>query len=77
MEWTDTSETRPGYTIWEADDADRPGNHYAIQRNNEMSSQWRLAYRENDEDILRVIYVGNTLNECRTYADTYRNRLPK
>lgn len=77
MIWTDKSETRPGYTVYEADDQDRPGHRYVIQGNNELSGPWRLAYRESDEDILRVIYVGNSLNECQTYADTYRNGLPQ
>lgn len=34
---------------------------------------WRLAFRETTEEPLRIIYVGLTLKECKTYAEEYRD----
>lgn len=73
MDFTDTSTTRPGYTIYEADDTDHPGHHYVIQRKNEGST-WLVGFRETDTDPIRIIYATTSLVDAESYANTYRTR---
>lgn len=71
MDWINNSETRPGFTLYDADDPDNAGHHYVIQRKND-GGVWRLAKRDNDTQPLRTIYVGTSLEDCKDYADYYR-----
>lgn len=71
MEFTDVSETMPGYTRYEAEDET---GFYVIQRKGE-NAQWRLAKRDSPAEPLRIIYLAGDLAEAQAYAEEYRSRL--
>ena len=72
MNWTSASGENPGFSVYYADDEDRPGQQYAVQRNRKSTGLWRLFHRFAADEALRTIYVGETLKECKAYADEYR-----
>jgi hypothetical protein len=74
MQWHNTSEEKPGFTIHRAGGFGS-GHHYVIQRNrNSPAKTWRLAFRANETEALRIIYIGNTLKECQDYAELHTTR---
>lgn len=72
MNWKNQSAENPGNSVYYADDEEHPGHRYVAIQKRGGTGQWRLAHRYKDDEPLRIIYVGNTLKECKAYADEYR-----
>lgn len=73
MEWVNTSEEKPGFTVYTAEDTDNPGHTYVIQRKNGLDSAgWRLAFRPQPDEALRIILVAGSRAECEQYAEQYK-----
>lgn len=70
MDWVNTSDERPGFSIYRA--TDTAGNEYVAQKKREgYGGTWRLATRASSDETLRIIYTAHTLTECKEYADQY------
>lgn len=72
LNWTRQDSGNANETNYQAVDEDRPGTTYAIKKSKSGTGLWRLAVRNGETEPLRIIYVGNTLAECREYAEVYR-----
>lgn len=75
MQWTDASEENPGFTVLYYDDESENGHRYVIQKKTDGTGAWRLAFRENETQALRIIFVAPTEEECKNYAETFREQL--
>ncbi len=65
MKWAVVNE--PDYTV---ERATVGGKTYEV-RAKEGFGVWRLFVREVDGEPNRTIYVGDSMDECKTYAEAY------
>lgn len=73
MQWSNASEEKPGFSLYTADDPDNPGHHYVIQRKRDITAGvWRLAFRPTPDETLRIIFLGNSMQDCKDYAETFK-----
>lgn len=75
MLWQSANDENPGFTVYYHDDEQHPGHRYVIQKRNNDAGIWRLAFRANETDALRIIFVGDTLEECKEYAENFQGQL--
>lgn len=68
MQWQNASAENPGRSVYFTDQGPR---RYVIQRSRKVATFWRLFVRDTDSEPLRTIYVGQTLKECKAYAEEY------
>lgn len=71
MDWTDATDENPGFFVYYYDDPDNPGHRYVIQKRKDGTGTWRLAFRANEDDALRIILVAPTQAECKAYAEAF------
>lgn len=72
LTWSRPEGGNPNDSTYQAQDEDHPGTTYVAKKSKNGTGLWRLAVRGSDSEPLRIIYVGNTLAECREYAEVYR-----
>lgn len=72
LDWSRMQDGNPNDSAYQAADNDQPGTTYVAKKSKTGTGLWRLAVRNSETEPLRIIYVGNTLAECREYAEVYR-----
>jgi hypothetical protein len=72
MNWRNASEENPGYSVYYTD-SQIEGERYAVRKTRENSSgMWKLVHQEGTTEPFRIIYIGNTLAECKAYAQEHQ-----
>jgi len=74
MKWQNASSENPGFSVIYSDDEEHPGHRYVIQKKQNASGIWRLAFRNKATEPLRIIFVGKTQAECKQYAQDFREQ---
>jgi hypothetical protein len=72
VNWNNASDENHGFSVYYYDDEERPGIRYVIHHKRGGTGLWKLLIRETPDEPLRVIYVGQTMKECKAYAEEYR-----
>lgn len=75
MDWIDASDENPGLIVNYYDDPEHTGHRYVLQKKKDGTGAWRLAFRQNETEPLRIIFVAPTEEECKDYAQKFRNQL--
>lgn len=74
MNWQDASQENPTQYAWYSDDPANPGHRYVIIKSKTGTGPWRLAFRANENQPLRIIYVAETQAECKGYAEAFQEQ---
>lgn len=52
-------------------EAENTAGYFLCQKKN-GTGRWRLAFKVNADDPLKIIYTAGTLKSCKDYAETYQ-----